>query len=153
MGGLILGLRRQILDLRGLSFGPENADFGPERANFGLERVDLGPERGLRGGTDGRMDRRMCGCMEIHPCVLQDIGPLGPLPKKEGKDKKGNKAGYTATSCGRVGRGVNARFPTFQRTDGRTDGRTDKTSYRVACPLLKRSFIPLVSSSNCLSFS
>ena len=22
------------------------------------------------------------GCKEIHPCVLQDIGPLGPLPKK-----------------------------------------------------------------------
>ena len=26
------------------------------------------------GRTDGRK--------EIHPCVLQDIGPLGPLPKK-----------------------------------------------------------------------
>ena len=25
--------------------------------------------------TDGRK--------EIHPCVLQDIGPLGPLPKKD----------------------------------------------------------------------
>ena len=22
------------------------------------------------------------GRLEIHPCVLQDIGPLGPLPKK-----------------------------------------------------------------------
>ena len=30
-----------------------------------------------RGG-DGRTDGRM----EIPPCVLQDIGPLGPLPKK-----------------------------------------------------------------------
>ena len=57
-----------------------------------------------------------------------------------------NKAGYTATSCGRVGRGGNARFPTFQldhhgptdqRTNGPTDGRTDKPSYRVACPQLK----------------
>ena len=28
---------------------------------------------------DGRMDRRL----EIHPCVLQDIGPLVPLPKNE----------------------------------------------------------------------
>ena len=28
--------------------------------------------------TDGRTDGRK----EIHPCVLQDIGPLGPLPKK-----------------------------------------------------------------------
>ena len=32
---------------------------------------------------DGRMDGRMDGRLEIHPCVLQDIGPLGPLPKKE----------------------------------------------------------------------
>ena len=61
-----------------------------------------------------------------------------------------NKAGYTAISCGRVGRGRNARFPTFQLdhhgptdrptdrwTDGRTDGRMDKASYRVACPQLK----------------
>ena len=43
-----------------------------------------------------------------------------------------NKAGYTAnTSCGRVGRGGNARFHTFRLvftdrpTNGRTDGRTD----------------------------
>ena len=28
------------------------------------------------------MDGRTDGLMEIHPCVLQDIGPLGPLPKK-----------------------------------------------------------------------
>ena len=58
-----------------------------------------------------------------------------------------NKAGYTAnTSCGRVGRGGNARFHTFQLdhhgptnrpTDQLTNGRTDKASYRVACPRLK----------------
>ena len=55
-----------------------------------------------------------------------------------------NKAGYTAkTNCGRVGRGGNARFHTFQLvltdgpTDQRTNGRTDKASYRVACPQLK----------------
>ena len=41
-----------------------------------------------------------------------------------------NQAGYTATSCGRLGRGGNARFPTFQferdgPTDQPTDGRTD----------------------------
>ena len=39
-----------------------------------------------RGG-DGRKDRRTegrkDGRLEIPPCVLQDIGPLGPLPKKE----------------------------------------------------------------------
>ena len=57
-----------------------------------------------------------------------------------------NKAGYTATSCGQVGRGGNARFHTFRLvvTDRRTDGRTDKGSYRVACPKLKtknRSFL------------
>ena len=62
-----------------------------------------------------------------------------------------NKAGYTATSCGRVGRGGNAGFrlfdsmvtdgptdrPTDGPMDGPTDGRTDKASYRVACPQLK----------------
>ena len=26
----------------------------------------------------------LLGHIEIHPCVLQDIGPLGPLPKKGG---------------------------------------------------------------------
>ena len=44
-----------------------------------------------------------------------------------GVEMKKNKAGYTAnTSCGRVGRGANARFHTFclMVTDGRTDGRT-----------------------------
>ena len=51
-----------------------------------------------------------------------------------------NKAGYTAnTSWGRVGRGGNARFYTFQLdhhgpTDQRTDGQMDKASYRVVCP-------------------
>ena len=57
-----------------------------------------------------------------------------------------NKAGYTAISCGRVGRGGNTRFPIFQLerdgptdrpTNQPTDGRTDKASYRVACPQLK----------------
>ena len=60
------------------------------------------------------------------------------------KKKKKNKAGYTATSCRRVGSlGGNARFSTFQlerdgATDQRTEERTDKASYRVACPQLKR---------------
>ena len=35
------------------------------------------------GGTDGRMD----GHMKIRPCVLQDIGPLVPLPKKNVRKK------------------------------------------------------------------
>ena len=48
-----------------------------------------GPKSGLRvrilgldgqgGGTEGQTD----GHLEITPCVLLDIGPLGPLPKKE----------------------------------------------------------------------
>ena len=33
-------------------------------------------------GGYGRTD----GHMEIHPCVLQDISPLGPLPKKSVRD-------------------------------------------------------------------
>ena len=43
----------------------------------------------LRGGgrTDVRTDGRTDGRMEIHPCVLQDIGPLGPLPKKNKSSK------------------------------------------------------------------
>merc|ERR1712148_68399 len=48
---------------------------------------DLRPERLeklRRGGrTYGRTDVRTDGRKEIHPCVLQDIGPLGPLPKKQ----------------------------------------------------------------------
>ena len=38
---------------------------------------------GLRGAGGGRTDVRTYGRLEIHPCVLQDIGPLGPLPKKD----------------------------------------------------------------------
>ena len=50
-----------------------------------------------------------------------------------------NKAVYTAnTSRGRVGRGGNARFPTFRLDHhGPTHQRTDKASYRVATPRLK----------------
>ena len=32
----------------------------------------------MDGPTDGCTDGRL----EIHPCVLQDIDPFGPLPKK-----------------------------------------------------------------------
>ena len=56
--------------------------------------------------------------------------------------RKRNKAGYTAISYGRMGRGGNALFPPFRLdhygpTDGPMDRRTDKASYRVACPQLK----------------
>ena len=33
-------------------------------------------------GGDGRTDQRKDGRLEIPPYVLQDIGPLGSLPKK-----------------------------------------------------------------------
>ena len=39
----------------------------------------------MDGRTDGWTDGRMDGHRTIHPCVLQDIGPLGPLPKKDAK--------------------------------------------------------------------
>ena len=63
----------------GLRFWLERPDFGPERSDFGPEGADLGPQRGLRGdgSTDGRTYGRTDGRLEIHPCVLQDIGPLG----------------------------------------------------------------------------
>ena len=41
--------------------------------------------------TDGQTDGRMDGRMEIRPCVLQDIGSLGPLPKKEENGRKWGK--------------------------------------------------------------
>ena len=56
---------------------------------------------------------------------------------------KRNKARYTATSCGRVGRGGNARFLTFRLvstdrpTDRPMDGWTDRPSYRDARTQLK----------------
>ena len=34
------------------------------------------------GRTEGQNDGQKDGRMEIHPFVLQDIGPLGPLPKR-----------------------------------------------------------------------
>ena len=66
--------------LRGVAyFGPQRTDFWLEWADFGLKRANLGPERGL-GGGDGQTDRQTY--VMVHPCVLQDIGPLEPLPKK-----------------------------------------------------------------------
>ena len=41
-----------------------------------------------RMGREVRTDGRK----EIHPCVLQDIGPLGPLPKKEKKTGRGKES-------------------------------------------------------------
>ena len=91
-------------------FRSERATFGPKRGDFSSERVDLGltglisglkePDLGLvalGGGTYGWTYGRMDGHKEIHPCVLQDIGPLGPLPKKRGKKIK---TGRPRAICG-----------------------------------------------------
>ena len=64
------GLRGMIWGLRGLILSSRDQISGPSRLDEGF--------RPLRGG-----DERTDGCMEIHPCVLQYIGPLGPLPKKD----------------------------------------------------------------------
>ena len=72
-----------------------------------------------------------------------NMGGPEKIKRKKKRGKK-NKVGYTATSCGWVGRGGYARFPTFRlmlmdrRTDGQTDQRMDKASYGVACPQLKK---------------
>ena len=69
---LILGLRGLILSLRGLILGLRGLILGLRGLIWGL--------RGASGGGDVRMYGRTDGRLEIHPCVLQDIGPLGPLP-------------------------------------------------------------------------
>ena len=63
------------------------------------------------GETDRRRDRHM----EIHPCVLQDIGPLGPLPKKTDQKMADIQMDKSIE---------NARFRTFwlMVTDRRTVG-------------------------------
>ena len=65
-----------------------------QRAKIRPETADL-RLRWPRGGgrTEGRKDVRTYGRLEIPPCVLQDIGPLGPLPKKRRKEglKEGKK--------------------------------------------------------------
>ena len=56
------------------------------KAKIRPERDDLRPGWSLGGWTDGWTDRRKGGqmdaCLKIHPCGLQDIGPLTPLLKK-----------------------------------------------------------------------
>ena len=87
MRGLIIGLVDfgLIIRLDKANFGPVRPDLGPERADLAPDRHDkacFGPKRSF--GGDRRMDRRTYiytdRRLEIHPCVLQDIGPLGPLP-------------------------------------------------------------------------
>ena len=55
----------------------------PGRANLRPGRANLRPRWSTGGGTEGRTEGQKDGRLKIPPCVLQDIGPLGPLPKKE----------------------------------------------------------------------
>ena len=66
---MILGLRGVILGLRGVILGLRGVILGLKEPYWGLRSLG-------EGGTDGRT------YVTAHPCVLQDIGPLGPLPKK-----------------------------------------------------------------------
>ena len=83
--------------------GPKGGDLGPERGGFGLKGVIWGLRAvvlGLKGVVLGPkgvilgLSRVICGLKEAgggdvrtyvtaHPCVLLDIGPLGPLPKND----------------------------------------------------------------------
>ena len=55
-----------------------------------------------------------------------------------GRSDDANKAGYTAISCGRVGRGGNTRFPTFQlERDGPTNQPTDRPTDGRTKPLIE----------------
>ena len=44
-------------------------------------RTDRWMEEWTDGWMDGKMDRWIDEHLEIYPCALQNIGPLGPLPK------------------------------------------------------------------------
>ena len=59
-----------------------------------ISRMDLGlwPKEVGGGRTYGHTEKRTEGfTYGISPCVPQDIGPLGPLPKKKKKEKKKKK--------------------------------------------------------------
>ena len=62
----------------------------------------------MEGRTEGRMD-----VLKFPPCVLQGIGPLGPLPKKEMKKgqrgRSGNYVGIQVTEVTRCLLGDKAR--------------------------------------------
>ena len=60
-----MGLRKLTLDL------------GEEKRS---ERVDLSLLTVVSGLVEQDLDLGRDGRKEIHPCVLHDIGPFGPLP-------------------------------------------------------------------------
>ena len=63
----------------------------------------------------------------VHPCVLQDIGPLGPLPKKY------LKCAFSHFPT----QSLQTNRQTDQWMDGPTDRGMNNPSYRVACLQLK----------------
>ena len=65
-----MGLKSSLTSLRSALSG-QKPYYRPQR----LEIRPLVPE--IR---PSRTPYLLSGCMEIHSCVLQDIGPLGPLP-------------------------------------------------------------------------
>ena len=75
-----LNLRPKKLNLR-----PERPGLRPERPVLRPERLDLRPERLEKHQRGGRTYYQMD--VMVHPCVLQDIGPLGPLPKINNSSK------------------------------------------------------------------
>ena len=85
------------------------------------------------------MDRRMDGHLEIPPCVLQDIGPLGPLPKKT-IDMGSHHIPTHAHMGGWMDRWMDGQMDgwTDGRMNGQMDGRMDKAFYTVMCAQLKK---------------
>ena len=58
-------------------------------------------------------------------CMEEEVEEEDEEEEKWRGKRRENKAGYTATSCGQVGRGGNARFPTFRLDHyGPTDGQS-----------------------------
>ena len=89
------------------------------------------------------------------PCrQIESSQPLANVPSNSPHFKR-NKAGYTVTRCGRVGRGGNARFPTFHYgpTDRWTDGLTDKASYKSCVSSTKKLTIPNNTKQWCTGFN
>ena len=87
--------------------------------------------KGLKYAISGRM--------EIHPCVLQDIGPLGPLPKRLMLGLRGLILGLTGLILGLIGlilslAGLILGFiEAYRLEEGGTDGRTDVRNDSPLC--------------------
>ena len=60
---------------------PSKHETSPPNLNYTLKPSNM-PSVAYISHLEPPQDRRKDGRLEIHPCVLQDIGPLGPLPKK-----------------------------------------------------------------------